>query len=123
MSDLLETVRAELDTRIETLRPFVSEYESLLANITTSEQPALSATPAPLETSPAEAGAVPTNPGSQAGPTAGMNPTPTGPTQTCPTPEASPAEAIPALIHTHRPRRILRPAWPKTPRTAGRRPA
>jgi hypothetical protein len=114
MPDLLETVRAELDTRIETLRPFVSEYESLLASTTTSEQPVLSATPAPLEASPAQTSAVPANPATQASPaTTGMSPAA----------QARTAEARPALIRTHRPRRVLRPAWPKTSGTAGRRGA
>jgi hypothetical protein len=38
MPDLLDTVRFELDTRLDELRPFVSEYEQLLNAVETDEQ-------------------------------------------------------------------------------------
>jgi hypothetical protein len=48
MPDLLDTVRFELDTRLDELRPFVSEYEQLLNAVETDEQVA---TPAPTDAS------------------------------------------------------------------------
>lgn len=49
MPDLLDTVRFELDTRLDELRPFVSEYEQLLNAVETDEQVA---TPSPTDASP-----------------------------------------------------------------------
>ena len=104
MPDLLETVRAEVDTRLDELRPFVSEYEQLL----------LSA----ADTSPVEIGPVEVSP-AEASPSEARPPETRLP-ETKPF-EARPPETRTTPIRLHRPRGTIRPAWPKAPRT--RRPA
>lgn len=99
MPDLLETIRSELDTRLHDLRPLVSEYEQLLAS--TTDEP--SAVIAPSASGPVETDLVST---SLVAPSAA---------------EASPAATSDTPLRLVRPRRAIRPAWPKAPRKAGAR--
>lgn len=108
MSDLLATIRGELDTRMHELRPFVSEYERLLAGAT-DEQTTHYAAHALPGTSPGKTSPVPTIP-------AAVGTTEARP-QTERHTDTNQTMTRLATSRLHRPRRaLLRPAFPKAPR-------